>query len=339
MTIHGRIVIEYPHIYDKTKKVTVHPEARTNGGKKMHIVRHLEYYSGSKEEKIPDFRPDFPYIATQVELDHYRGSFVPWHWHKALELFYMERGELRYHTPGGTLVFPAGSGGLVNSNVLHMTEVLSRTGPNIQKIHFFDPVLISGSYDSLIEQKYVTPVTSAAQLELVPLYPDDPDQADILRLIRQAFLLDEAGFGYELRLRDLLSEIWFQLFTHISPVLQEPSAPAGSAGDKIKTMMVYVHEHFSEKIAVSDLAASAYLSERECYRVFRRCLHMTPAEYVTGYRLQIACRMLAEGGEPVTSIGHACGLGSSSYFGKTFRGHLGCTPLEYRRRWQDNDKN
>ena len=54
----------------------------------MHIVRHLEYYSGSKEEKIPDFRPDFPYIATQVELDHYRGSFVPWHWHKALELFY-----------------------------------------------------------------------------------------------------------------------------------------------------------------------------------------------------------------------------------------------------------
>ena len=173
----------------------------------------------------------------------------------------------------------------------------------------------------------------------MPLYPDAPDQADILRLIRQAFLLDEDGFGYELRLRDLLSEIWFQLLKHISPVLQEPSAPAGSAGDKIKTMMVYVHEHFSEKISVSDLAASAYLSERECYRIFRRCLHMTPAEYVTGYRLQIACRMLAEGGEPVTSIGHACGLGSSSYFGKTFRGHLGCTPLEYRRRWQDNDKN
>lgn len=305
----------------------------------MHIVRHLEYYSGSKEEKIPDFRPDFPYIATQVELDHYKGFFVPWHWHKALELFYMESGELRYHTPGKTAVFPAGSGGLVNSNVLHMTEVLSRIGPNIQRIHLFDPVLISGAYDSLIEQKYVTPVISAPQLELITLYPDDPMQADLLRLIRQTFLLDENGFGYELRLRDSLSEIWFQLLKLISPVLQEPSAPAGSSEDKIKTMMVYVHEHFSEKIAVSDLAASAYLSERECYRVFRRCLHMTPAEYVTSYRLQIACRMLAEGREPVTSVGHACGLGSSSYFGKTFRQRFGCTPMEYRRRWQDNDKN
>lgn len=160
----------------------------------MHIVRHLEYYSGSKEEKIPDFRPDFPYIATQVELDHYKGFFVPWHWHKALELFYMESGELRYHTPGKTAVFPAGSGGLVNSNVLHMTEVLSRIGPNIQRIHLFDPVLISGAYDSLIEQKYVTPVISAPQLELIPLYPDDPMQADLLRLIRQTFLLDENGF-------------------------------------------------------------------------------------------------------------------------------------------------
>ena len=57
-------------------------------------------------------------------------------------------------------------------------------------------------------------------------------------------------------------------------------------------------------------------------------LHMTPTEYLTSIRLQMACRMLAETRESVTDIGHACGLGSSSYFGKTFREHTGYAPLE-----------
>ena len=40
------------------------------------------------------------------------------------------------------------------------------------------------------------------------------------------------------------------------------------ANDQIKAMMIYIHEHFSEKLPVARIAASAYISERECYRVF-----------------------------------------------------------------------
>ena len=67
---------------------------------------------------------------TCAELDKYVGKSVPWHWHKAVELFYMESGALEYHTPKGKLVFPAGSGGFVNSNVLHRTRALSHTEQN-----------------------------------------------------------------------------------------------------------------------------------------------------------------------------------------------------------------
>ena len=107
--------------------------------------------------------------------------------------------------------------------------------------------------------------------------------------------------------------------------------------DKVKLMMVYIHEHFAEKISIPELAAAAFLSERECFRIFHDCLHMTPVEYMKNYRLQAACQMLAKGQEPVTSISHACGLGSSSYFGKVFREYMGCTPMEYRCKWQNND--
>jgi len=63
---------------------------------------------------------------------------------------------------------------------------------------------------------------------------------------------------------------------------------------------------------------------------------MTPVEYIISYRLKMACHMLAESRETITFISHACGLGSSSYFGKVFREYIGCTPIEYRNKWQDN---
>ena len=165
----------------------------------MQIIHSIQLHSGSNEENLPGFTPEFPYIASRAELDHYREFFVPWHWHKAVELFYMESGEIRYHTPGGTEVFPAGTGGMVNSNVLHMTEMLSRTEENVQYLHIFDPVLIAGAYGNLIEKKYVTPLAAASQLELIRLTPDIPEQAEILTMIRQAFRLDENEFGYACR--------------------------------------------------------------------------------------------------------------------------------------------
>ena len=110
----------------------------------MRITRSLEFQLGSKEEKMPYTASNFPYIASQAELDWYREPFVPWHWHKAVELFYIESGELEYCTPNGTIVFPAGSGGLINSNVLHMTKFQTRREKNIQLLHIFEPELIGG---------------------------------------------------------------------------------------------------------------------------------------------------------------------------------------------------
>ena len=182
-------------LYSLSGRIVLKYRQEKAGGKKMQIIHSIQLHSGSNEENLPGFTPEFPYIASRAELDHYREFFVPWHWHKAVELFYMESGEIRYHTPGGTEVFPAGTGGMVNSNVLHMTEMLSRTEENVQYLHIFDPVLIAGAYGNLIEKKYVTPLAAASQLELIRLTPDIPEQAEILTMIRQAFRLDENEFG------------------------------------------------------------------------------------------------------------------------------------------------
>ena len=302
----------------------------------MQNVSSIEFHAGSKEELFHGFTTDFPYIASRAELDKFMGRFVPWHWHRTVELFYMESGALEYYTPSGKILFPAGSGGMVNSNILHMTKTNRRTEKNIQFLHIFDVSLLAGEQGSRIQEKYIDPIVTAPQIEMIALFPEDPAQSRILELIRQAFRFSDSEFGYEMKLREALSEIWLLLFEQVRSTLSG-GGKYNKSNDKIKLMMIYIHEHYSEKISISELAASAYLSERECFRVFHDCLHMTPVEYIKSYRLQAACQMLARGQEPVTAVSHACGLGSSSYFGKVFREYAHCTPSEYRCKWQDSD--
>lgn len=303
----------------------------------MKMIRGIEFHTGSREEQLPGFSAEFPYIASCVELDQYVERFVPWHWHKTVELFYMETGTLEYYTPKGKFLFPAGTGGMINSNVLHMTKPQAENIKTIQVLHIFDPSFIAGEHGSRIEKKYIVPIIAAPQLEIIALYPDRQPQKKILDLIQNAFQFSEQEVGYEIRLRELLSEIWISLFALSHSILEEKHKN-DKTNDKIKLMMIYIHEHYAEKFSVPELADAAYLSQRECFRVFRECLHMTPVEYITGYRLQMACQMLANSQDPITVISHRCGLGSSSYFGKVFRENVGYTPLDYRRKWQDIDR-
>ncbi|EGO65943.1 AraC family transcriptional regulator [Acetonema longum] len=301
----------------------------------MKDIHDIKFQNGTKQELLSDLTPDFPYIASRVELDKFTGCFVPWHWHKEVELFYLQSGVLEYYTSKGKTVFPAGSGGLINSNILHMTRAQDSMN-TVQFLHIFDTSFIAGKQGSRMEQRYITPIIAAPQIEIIALYPDHLAQIQLLNKIHESFNLSESDFGYEMKLRAILSDIWLHLLT-MSLSSLEKKGHYNKINDKIKLMMIYIHEHYAEKISIAEIAAAAFSSERECFRAFRHCLHMTPAEYIKSYRLQMACSMLAESRESITGISHACGLGSSSYFGQVFREHIGCTPIEYRKKWRNSD--
>ena len=204
-------------------------------------------------------------------------------------------------------------------------------------IHIFDTALLSGQQGSLIEQKYVTPLVTAQQVEVIGLYPEAPEQKELLEILRQSFALSDGDYAYEIRLRAMLSEIWCRLLA-LSKQMWSETGDRGGTDNKVKQMLVYLYEHYAEKISVKEIAAAAYVSERECFRMFRDCLHTTPVEYLRNYRLRKACLLLAESRESITAVSHSCGLGSSSYFGKVFREVMGCTPLEYRNKRRDRDR-
>lgn len=303
----------------------------------MKNIQGIELNAGSREELLPGFTSDFPYIATCAELSKYFEPVVPWHWHRAVELFYMKSGTLEYTTPHGKWTFSAGSGGMVNSNVLHSTSFQAINSNNVQLLHLFDPVFLAGEPGSRMETKFILPLT-ASGIEIIPLSSDDPVQAGILEEINLAFNISEQEWGYEFKLRESLAHIWLKLLELARPSMEQGNIDKTS-DDKIKMLMVYIHEHYWEQISVDQLAQAAHISTRTCFRLFQNNLHIAPLEYIRSYRLQKACQMLAKTKEPITQIAYSCGLGSSSYFGKIFREQYDCTPMEYRKRWHDCDKN
>lgn len=294
----------------------------------MRQVYSVEFKPGSREELLPDFDPSFPHILTRYDLVSRSGA--PWHWHKAVELFYVEDGVLEYSTPSGQYAFPSGWGGFVNSNVLHSSFCPTPTSQGRQLLHLFDPLLISGSYNSRMESRYVLPLTASPRVEILTLQPEDPAQSHLLELLRRSFALSPQETGYEFHLRAILCEIWLGL---LDLAASAPSAPetVSQASRQLKDMLIYIHEHAPEHLSVPCIAAAAHISQRTCYTLFRTHLRTTPMEYVASCRLSIACELLRSTTLPITEVALRCGLGSSSYFSRLFSRTTGMTPLEYRK--------
>lgn len=289
----------------------------------------LFFKDNSKEEYLPGYSAEFPYVSSYVEMDKYPRRYAPWHWHNTVELFYVKNGVIEYYTPQGKRVFTKGMGGLVNADVLHMTKLRPDVYDNIVLVHLFDASFLAGGKGSLIEQKYIQPLLTDSRIELVELSPEEKEAASILKLLEKSFTLDEQTAGYELFLRNSLSEIWFAIL-ELTEKQKIAALDRKKSNNQMKQMMLYIQEHYAEKITVAQVANAAFLSERAVFRLFRDCLHVTPAEYMRNYRLQMACRMLEGNEHAIGEIGEACGLGSNSYFGKIFKEEIGCTPLEYR---------
>lgn len=294
----------------------------------MKPVRNISLIADTREEELRGLPTDFPYLASCAELNDYPCPEIPWHWHSTAELFYIKRGTLEYQTPEGTFHFAEGSGGLLLPEVLHKTS-WDRKKETVQWIHLFEPSLLFGREEGRMAQKYMQPMLAENVPEMIMLSPEVPEQAGLLGKIRDAFFLEESDWDYEFRLREALCEIWLGLY-RISEQSRGPISHHSPAAE-IKRMLRYIRQHCGEPLTVEQIAESAHISRRTCYRIFREVLHATPNEYIRSCRIHRACSLLAQGGEAVTQIALDCGFGSAAYFGRIFREVAGCSPLEYRK--------
>jgi AraC family transcriptional activator of mtrCDE len=82
---------------------------------------------------------------------------------------------------------------------------------------------------------------------------------------------------------------------------------------------------------VDEMARCCHLSRATFARQFQQAAGCGPIELLTTLRMELASRLLAQGGQDSASVGEAVGYRSEAAFNRAFTRHAGVTPGRFRR--------
>jgi AraC family transcriptional activator of mtrCDE len=125
---------------------------------------------------------------------------------------------------------------------------------------------------------------------------------------------------FTLMLRALMSEQ--DLRTGVLALLSDP---------RLSRAVEAVLREPAQPWTIATLAELSHLSRATFARQFTQLGGMTPLEWVTGVRMELAARLLSRGGLSAGLVGEQCGYASEAAFGRVFKSHYGMGPGAYRR--------
>ncbi|MGG1515592.1 response regulator [Paenibacillus oryzisoli] len=105
---------------------------------------------------------------------------------------------------------------------------------------------------------------------------------------------------------------------------------SGISHKKIKDMLSYIHQNFTEELTIQGMSEQFSLSSNYLCHLFKKEVGENFVEYVSRLRMQYACKLLAETDSPIHLISEKCGFHDYFYFTRIFKRMNGMTPTQYR---------
>lgn len=96
-------------------------------------------------------------------------------------------------------------------------------------------------------------------------------------------------------------------------------------------LLVYMHDHFQNKLVLKELAEKFHLNANYCCALFNKETGGSFSEYLTAIRMKEAQRLLSLTTLSLEEIAGQCGIQDYYYFNKVFKKYSGMTPAQYRR--------
>lgn len=100
-----------------------------------------------------------------------------------------------------------------------------------------------------------------------------------------------------------------------------------------KSALLFIHEHYREKISLSDVAEAIHLNSAYLSCLFRREIPLGFSKYLLELRMDTARKLLQNTNYKVKDVAEKSGFYDYHYFTRAFRNLYGCSPLEHRKQF------
>lgn len=255
---------------------------------------------------------------------------VNWHWHDEFEAGIIREGIAVVSAGSQKITLTKGQGFFINSGLFHAAWACDSTDCILDSI-VFHPRLIGSTVDSIFWQKYVQPILSNNALTILALTENLTWMQQLIEHIDMVYsLCQQEKFGYEFKVRENLSELFFILNQNFEAFCSPTSDKKNREEERIKLMLQYIHNNFFEEITADMIADSASISNTEALRCFHNIIGSTPIQYLKEYRIRRAAELLLSTNMKISHIAEKCGFQDMSYFAKTFKTLKGVTPKDFR---------
>lgn len=104
----------------------------------------------------------------------------------------------------------------------------------------------------------------------------------------------------------------------------------GLAGWQAKRVIAFVEENLSGRIAISELARIARVSQGHFARAFRKHFGRSPSEYVIERRVDLARTLMRTTAQGLSEIALDCGFADQAHMSRHFRRATGFSPRVWR---------
>lgn len=260
-------------------------------------------------ERIERGTPDFPLELYVINSLHPRYK-MQMHWHKEFELIHVTKGTLELK---------------LNEKDYNLSENQSIFLPG-GIIHSANP--INCDYEcivfspSVLYNMQICRTLIKAYMQKISLYSNN-------QIINRIFEnMKSKNKGYEL-------DVSGCLYLLASDIVQKNDGiliPPNNKLEKLKSALVMIEENYSSKLTLEELAASCRLSPNYFCKCFKEIIGQTPFEYLTVYRIEVACEMLIDDTKNITDVCLACGFNDLSYFIHVFKKYKKLSPREYAKK-------
>lgn len=257
---------------------------------------------------------------------------VPPHWHEEYEFLVITRGTGTACLNTRTMHIEPGDILFINAGIVH-----SFRGDEKNPLAFyaldFGRELISSYGNDDIQQKYISRQANGELIFRDHFKKDDamwPHIEEPLEEIRT--LCSKEMAKNELLIKSNLLRIWHYLCLDAEATSFTLKKKDDERVRMIKQILQYIQENYEKNVTLGELAEVFHMSEGQFCRFFKSQVGMTAIEYLNYYRIGVACDMLKDGILQISEVATECGYNNISYFNRTFRRYMHCTPGEYQKR-------